>query len=44
MSYFNKGSNHPLWGKTHTEETNLAKGINNPMYGKIHKLETREKM
>jgi group I intron endonuclease len=49
MSLLNKGSNHPLWGKKHSDETKFIlsqahKNNNNPMYGKTHSLETREKM
>lgn len=44
-----KGSNNPMYGKTHTNEIKLLmsitrKGLNNPMYGKRHTKETKLKI
>jgi group I intron endonuclease len=44
-----KGSNNPMFGKTHTKETKLLfsiirKGSNNPMFGKVHTEETKLKI
>jgi hypothetical protein len=49
MSIRNKGSNNPMYGKTHTEEARKKisfskEGSNNPMYGKTHSLETKFKI
>lgn len=43
------GENHPLFGKTHSEETlglirEALSGENNPMFGKSHSAETLAKM
>jgi len=51
----NKGKNHPMFGKHHTEETKKkisrtrikngkTKGKNHPMFGKHHTEETKKKM
>jgi len=48
-----KGENHPMWGKTHTEEAKKKigksssernSGENNPLYGKKHSDESLQKM
>ena len=47
VDYYKDKSNHPMFGKTHTEES-LAliskPGDLNPMYGKTHSEDTRAKM
>ena len=46
---FGSGDNHPLFGKTHSNETkkkmsDSLKGENNPLFGKTHSNETKKKM
>ena len=45
MDFYKDKNNHPMFGKTHTEEAKklISKpGILNPMYNKTHRIETKD--